>query len=111
MDPALLLTLGLALATAVVLTLTVARFIRAPARGKGRIVEKPNSHHDAQAAREARTRHRWLEIDLDRIHEINREEVVRLLARVEGTRVEALAPKEREFLDHMATIAGVRPKA
>ncbi|HUE77770.1 MAG TPA: hypothetical protein VMM83_07505 [Longimicrobiales bacterium] len=111
MDPVPLLTLGLALATAIIVTFTVARLIRAPARGRKRVVEQPNSHYSSESAREARARHRWRDIDLDSLHEINREEVLRLLARVEGTRPDTLRPSEREFLDHLAGIAGTRPGA
>ena len=105
MDSALPLLIGLAL----VVILTVARAIRAPARGKERLVEKPNSHYTARAVREVEVQHRWNEIVLDRVHEINRAEVVRLLAKARAAGV-SLAPREREFLEQMAEIAGA-PKA
>lgn len=102
-----LLSLGLALATAIVVALTVARVIRATTGSKGRVVEKPNSHYTAPSAVESATRERWSEIALDRLHEINREEVVRLLARSAASGVATLSTKERTFLDHMAELAGV----
>jgi len=45
---------------------------------------------------------RWKGIPLEGLHEINREEVVRLLAKVEGQGSKSLTPSERDFLDRMA---------
>ena len=45
---------------------------------------------------------RWKAIPLAGIHEINREEVVRLLAKVEAQGARSLTPAERSFLDRMA---------
>ncbi len=45
---------------------------------------------------------RWKAIGLDALHEINREEVVRLLVKVEAEGARTLTPAERSFLDRMA---------
>ena len=45
---------------------------------------------------------RWKAISLDGLHEINREEVIRLLAKVEIMGVKSLTQAERDFLDRMA---------
>ncbi len=45
---------------------------------------------------------RWKGISTDGLHEINREEVVRLLAKAEDTGSRSLTQAEREFLDRMA---------
>ena len=45
---------------------------------------------------------RWKGIVLDTLHELNREEVVRLLAKVEAEGVGNLRPSERQFLDRMS---------
>lgn len=45
---------------------------------------------------------RWKAISVDGLHEINREEVVRLLAKVEAQGVRSLTQGERDFLDRMA---------
>ncbi|MFQ5538179.1 MAG: rhomboid family intramembrane serine protease [Gemmatimonadota bacterium] len=45
---------------------------------------------------------RWQSIELQRLHPLNRDEVVRLLARVEREGPASLSPSEREFLDRMA---------
>lgn len=101
-----LLILGL-----VVLAFAALRRARARAKARRRVVEQPNSHYTSPLVRQSETRHRWQDIALDRIHEINREEVVRLIARVEATSVDALRPREREFLDRMAELAGTSSPA
>jgi membrane associated rhomboid family serine protease len=45
---------------------------------------------------------RWKGISVDGLHEINREEVERLLAKVDADGSRSLTPAEREFLDRMA---------
>ncbi len=45
---------------------------------------------------------RWKGISVDGLHEINREEVVRLLSKVEADGASALTESERDFLDRMA---------
>jgi len=45
---------------------------------------------------------RWKGITVDGLHEINREEVVRLLTKVEADGASALTEAERDFLDRMA---------
>ena len=86
-------------------TVAVLRVLRRRGR-TARRVEGPNSSFDSHLARDANTRHRWHDMTLDRLHEINREEVTRLLAKVDATSPEALNEREREFLDHMAKLAG-----
>lgn len=87
----------------------IARTVRVRRRAQRRVIEQPNSHYTSQIVREHEAKHRWENMALDRIHEINREEVVRLLAKVEATSVEALRPNERAFLDRMAELAGTVP--
>lgn len=94
------------LAAVVLSSFAAARAARARRRAKRRVVERPNSHYTSQLARESQTRHRWHTIALDRLHPINRDEVVRLLAKTEATSPEALRANERVFLDHMADLAG-----
>jgi hypothetical protein len=47
-------------------------------------------------------RQRWEALDLSRLHELNREEVEKLLAKVRGTGVKSLTAAERAFLDRMS---------
>lgn len=105
-NPLLILAIVL-LAFALTVGLTAAfRAARARRRARRRVVEQPNSHYTSPLVRETETRHRWQGMSLDNMHEINRAEVVRLLARVEATSVDSLRPTERSFLDHMAGLAG-----
>ena len=45
---------------------------------------------------------RWKEISVEGLHEINRDEVSRLLAKVEDGGTDSLTQSEREFLDRLA---------
>jgi hypothetical protein len=90
------------LAAAALFTVAVRRAMRA--RSRRRVVEQPNSHYTSQLVRNGETRHRWQNIALDRIHEVNRGEVTRLLARVETSGVESLRESERVFLDQVANV-------
>jgi len=44
----------------------------------------------------------WKNIDLDSLHEVNREEVERLLEKVEESGTQSLTPSERDFLNRMS---------
>jgi hypothetical protein len=96
---------------ALIAGITAARTTRSRRRAKRRVVEKPNSHYTSQLARDSESRHRWTNIALDRMHEVNRAEVVRLIAKVEATSVDALRANERAFLDRMAELADAAPPA
>ncbi|HEX7049376.1 MAG TPA: hypothetical protein VF188_04105 [Longimicrobiales bacterium] len=110
LDPVSIVSLGLVtLGVALGVMIAFVRAMRVRRRARRRIVERPNSYYTSKLVQENETRHRWHDIALDRIHEINREEVVRLLARVEAAGVEVLRPNERAFLDHMAKLAGRTP--
>lgn len=104
--PLLFLPLGVAVMFATALVL---RGLRRRRRRSQRLVEQPNSHYTSHLARQRKARHRWHAIDLDRLHEINRDEVVRLLAKVEAIGPDALRQDERVFLDHLAVLAGGAP--
>ena len=83
-------------------TLGALRVARARRKRKRRVVEQPNSHYTSQQARDVESRHRWHTIELERVHEVNRAEVVRLLAKVDALSADALRPRERAFLDSLA---------
>lgn len=72
-----------------------------------RRVELPNSHYSAPAVRRLVDLERWGRIPLDRLHPLNRDEVRRLLRLARDAGSDALAPRERRFLDNMAG----RPRA
>jgi hypothetical protein len=98
-----LLPLGvLTLVAMVLLAAAVTRLLLARQKAARRVVEKVNSEYTWQAVREKEIAHRWAAIDLDALHEVNREEVRRLLAVVEAAGAESLRPAERSFLDCLA---------
>lgn len=66
-----------------------------------RVVEKPNSAYAAPGVVHQVERTRWSNIDLERLHPINREEVERLLEVVDSAGPQALSPRDRLFLDNM----------
>jgi hypothetical protein len=67
-----------------------------------RRVELPNSHYSAPGVRQLVDLERWGRIRVDQLHPLNRDEVRRLLRLARGAGADALAPKERRFLDNMA---------
>jgi hypothetical protein len=84
--------------------------LRARRRDRRRVIEKPNSFYTPQAVREREDRERWHAIDMARVHEINREEITRLLQKVEGLGAAALRPNERMFLDRMLELSTSIPE-
>lgn len=97
--------MGLAMAMAVVMggyALRRAYVARRRRRiAEARRVEAPNSHYAAPAVREQEDRERWGAIEVERLHPLNREEVERLLHRIDEEGVQALSSKDRRFLDNM----------
>jgi hypothetical protein len=67
-----------------------------------RRVEAPNSYYSSQGVRNQEDRERWGQIELTRLHSLNRDEVSRLLAIVDAEGIGALSRKDRVFLDNMA---------
>lgn len=71
---------------------------RAPRR-----VESPNSEHrPAPGSTDWEARKAWESIVLDDLHELNRGEVSKLLAKLQDGGVRSLSAEERAFLDRMA---------
>ena len=78
-----------------------------------RRVEAPNSEHKSPYVIDMEARERWESLDLGRLHEVNREEIEKLLAKVRATGVKSLTTGERAFLDRMAEAhdrVGGRPR-
>lgn len=105
LEPILLLPLALLVLLGGAAVRQTVLVIRARRRERRRVVEAPNSHYDPRAVRNLETRERWAEIRIDRVHEINREEVERLLIKADALGVDALRPRERQFLDVMLEIS------
>lgn len=84
---------------AVILATTLYR--RAKKAEKKRRVEAPNSQYKSPYVLDLESKSRWESLDLDRVHEVNREEVERILIKLKATSVPALNRQERAFLDRM----------
>ena len=69
-----------------------------------RKVELPNSHYASKLVRNQIDRERWGELNVARLHPVNREEVERLLGMVDALGPDVLAPRERIFLDHLTSL-------
>ena len=71
-------------------------------RGSGkRTFQKKLSQTPQGGTSERATVRRWAAIDIDSLHELNREEVVSLLERVRAQGAASLSKDERSFLDRM----------
>ena len=79
-----------------------------------RVVEHPNSFYASKAVHYQEDEESWRRIELERLHELNREYVERLLRQIEGAGVGTLTTEERAFMERMAKLdapprPGVRP--
>jgi len=101
-NPSLIPMGVITLVAMVLLAAAVTRVMLARQRAARRIVERPNSEYAWEAVQKKETANRWSAINLNMLHEINRDEVQRLLARVEAAGVDSLRPAERTFLDSLA---------
>lgn len=95
-----LLIFLLALNIAMLVAVTVF-YRRAKKKQEDRRVEAPNSEHQSRYVRDLESRQRWEEMDRSLLHEVNREEFDRVLAKLRATSVRALSDGERAFLDRM----------
>ena len=68
---------------------------------KQRRVEAPNSQYKSPYVLDLEAKDRWESLDLSLLHEVNREEMETVLAKLRATNVRALTPHERAFLDRM----------
>lgn len=78
------------------------RMLRRNRIARQRRIEQPNSYYSAPGVRRLMDLERWDRIPLDQLHPLNRDEVRRLLRLARGAGPDALAPKERRFLDNLA---------
>ena len=73
---------------------------------RARRLEAPNSEYKSPYVLELEARERWEQIALDRLHQVNREEVQRLHGTLKDGGVRALSVSERAFLDRMVDALG-----
>ena len=83
---------------------------------ESRVIERPNSFYASKAVHNQEDEEWWRRIALDRLHELNREYVERLLRQIDGDGVGTLTKDERAFMERMAKLdaparRGVRPAA
>ncbi len=79
-----------------------------------RVVERPNSFYASTAVHNQEDEEWWRRIELERLHELNREYVERLLRQIDTTGVGTLSKDERAFMERMANLdapprPGTRP--
>jgi hypothetical protein len=98
------LTLTLAAAIVIVVPVVRALIMRALRRRQPRTIEQPNSFYTPKLVLDRDSRDRWRGIPLERVNEINRGEVRRLVERVEALGVDCLNERERIFLDRMVEL-------
>ncbi len=77
---------------------------RARIRAARRILERPNSYYSSKGVRDREDAEWYDAICLDKLHEVNRTEVERLIAQIRGTGIDTLRPDERAFLERIANI-------
>ncbi len=69
-----------------------------------RVIERPNSFYASKAVHNQEDEEWWRRIELDRLHELNREYVERLLRQIDGAGVGTLTKDERAFMERMAKL-------
>ena len=69
-----------------------------------RVVERPNSFYASKAVHHQEDEEWWRRIELDRLHELNREYVERLLRQIDDAGVGTLTKDVRAFMERMAKL-------
>jgi len=67
-------------------------------------VERPNSFSASKSVHNQEDEEWWRGIELDCLHELNREYVERLLQQIDGAGVGTLTKDERAFMERMAKL-------
>ncbi len=71
-----------------------------------RVVEAPNSFYASRDVQDQVDAEWYNTIELDQLHEVNREYVERLLKQIHSTGVDSLRRDERAFMERMANLEG-----
>jgi len=69
-----------------------------------RILERPNSYYSSRDVRDQEDTEWYDSIQLDKLHEVNRDEVERLLVQINGAGIDSLRPSDRAFLERIADL-------
>ena len=79
---------------------------RARKAQRRRIVERPNSQYKSPYVMDLESKERWEHLDLSCLHEVNRQEAVKILAKLSVVSTRGLSAYERGFLDRMIEAEG-----
>jgi len=71
-----------------------------------RVIERPNSFYGSKAVHNQEDEEWWRRIELERLHELNREYVERLLLQIEDAGVGTLTKDERAFMERIGQTRG-----
>ncbi len=77
---------------------------RASVKSANRILERPNSYYSSKGVRDQEDAEWYDSIDLDKLHEVNRAEIERLIAQIKGAGIDSLRPSDRAFLERIAEL-------
>lgn len=77
---------------------------RTSIQAANRILERPNSYYSSRDVRDQEDTEWYDSIQLDKLHEVNRDEVERLLVQINGTGIDSLRPSDRAFLERIADL-------
>lgn len=77
---------------------------RARVKAANRILERPNSYYSSKGVRDQEDAEWYDSIDLDKLHEVNRAEIERLIAQIKGAGIDSLRPSDRAFLERIAEL-------
>lgn len=77
---------------------------KARLRAARRVIERPNSYYASRDVQDQVDAEWYNTIELDRLHEVNREYVERLLNQIHAAGVDSLRRDERAFMERMANL-------
>lgn len=86
---------------AISMVAVVVIYKRARKAQRRRVVERPNSQYKSPYVLDLESKERWEHLDLSCLHEVNREEAIKILAKLGTASTRGLTAYERSFLDRM----------
>lgn len=98
------LTITVAVAIVIIVPIIRAMVLRAIRKRQPKQIEKPNSYYTPKLVLDRDSRNLWRAIPLELVHEINRDEVRRLVEKVDALGIDSLSTRERIFLDRMVEL-------
>ncbi len=77
---------------------------RAGIKAANRILERPNSYYSSKGVRDQEDAEWYDSIDLEKLHEVNRAEIERLVSQIKAAGIDSLRPSDRAFLERIADL-------